>query len=184
MIGFFYCVNRLGTKVAKLDNRIVLGMAFIFSLIGFVLIGDWQAINDNPCSLPPSNMSVTVSGQYNDSDNWLWFSGFSGDISTTAESFGAEYSNSTSNSSLDQQSVENCEALGNSSAHQCYWNPISRVTGKFCNTCLPVCLSKQLSLNFYQFSLGIFLLCLSCALGFVFLSAITSDITSVESQVH
>ena len=134
-----------------MDNRILLGIAFIFVLVGSLLMGDWQSINGN-----------------------------SSCMSTNAESIEDMFSNSTSNSSLCQQW---CEALSNSS-HQCFWNPKSRVTGEFCNTCLSTCLSEQASLNFYQFGLGVVLICISGPLGFVFISAITSDVTSVESQVH
>ena len=72
----------------------------------------------------------------------------------------------------------------NCSSHQCFWNPESRVTGEFCNTCLPTCLSQQASLNFYQFSVGVFLISAGSWLGYVFISAVASDITSVESQVE
>ena len=159
-----YCINRLGTKAAKLDNRILLGIAFIFVLVGSLLMGDWQTINGNSSC---SSAAVELSSN----------------ASTNAESIEDMFSNSISNSSLYQQLVESCEALS-SSSHQCFWNPKSRITGEFCNTCLPTCLSEQASLNFYQFSLGVILICISGPLGFVFISAITSDVTSVESQVH
>ena len=122
-------------------------------------MGDWQTINGN---------SSCSSAAVND---------------LLHESIEDDCLNSTSNSSLYQQLVESCEALS-SSSHQCFWNPKSRITGEFCNTCLPTCLSEQASLNFYQFSLGVVLICISGPLGFVFISAITSAITSVESQVH
>ena len=75
-----------------------------------------------------------------------------------------------------------CEALSGS-GDQCFWNPQSRVTGEFCNTCVAGCLSEQKSLDIYQFSAGVLLLSVSTPLGFVFVSAIASDITSVEMQV-
>ena len=171
-------INRLGSKVAKVNNRILLGMAFASLLVGAVLIGDWQAIIDDPCSLAPLNTSEPC-----DTENGSSFPGLSSNISIASGSIEDDCLNSTSNSSLYQQLVESCEALSNSS-HQCFWNPKSRITGEFCNTCLPTCLSKQASLNIYQFSLGVVLICLSGPLGFVFTSAVTSDITSVESQVH
>ena len=132
-------------------------------------MGDWQTINGN---------SSCSSAAVNDPHDEL-----SSNTSTNAESIEDMLSNSTSNSSLYQQLVENCEALS-SSSHQCFWNSKSRVTGEFCNTCLSTCLSEQASLNFYQFGLGVVLICISGPLGFVFISAITSDVTSVESQVH
>ena len=173
-----YCINRLGTKAAKVDNRILLGIAFIFVLVGSLLMGDWQTINGNSsCS------SAAVNDLLHDSANGSLFVELSSNTSTNADSIEDMFSNSTSNSSLYQQLVERCEALS-SSSHQCFWNPKSRITGEFCNTCLSTCLSEQASLNFYQFSVGVILICISAPLGFVFISAITSAITSVESQVH
>ena len=85
---------------------------------------------------------------------------------------------SCSNSSLHQ---ELCEGRSNSS--QCFWNPQSRITGEFCNTCHDACLSEQKAMDFYQFGVGVLLISLASPLGFVYIPAITSDITSVESQV-
>ena len=147
---YVYCINRLGSKVAKVNNRILLGMAFASLLVGSVLIGDWQAVFDEPCSSAPLNISEPCG-----SENRSSFPGLSSNISIAAESIENNCSNSTSNSSLYQQLVENCEALS-SSSHQCFWNPKSRLTEEFCNTCLPTCLSEQASLNFYKFGLGNF----------------------------
>jgi MFS family permease len=147
-------VIQLGAKISRVDNRIILGLCLIFALVGSILVGDWQSIGHDPCS--------------------------SASLDTASEM----HCNGTYslNSSCYTQLVENCEALS-SSGHECFWNPQSEVTGEFCNTCLPVCLGKQKSLNIYQFSLGVLLLALS-TLGFVFTSAITSEITAVESQVQ
>lgn len=87
-----------------------------------------------------------------------------------------------SNSSL-QQKVETCVSQNISGGHQCFWNPQSRITGESCNTCHESCQSEQKAMNFYQFGIGVLLISLSSPLGFVYISAITSDITSVESQV-
>ena len=150
---------RLGAQISRLDNRIILGSCLVFALVGSLLVGDWQSIGHDPCA--------------------------PGSLDTTTIVYSEVYCNGTdlfNNSSCHGQLVENCKNLS-SSSHQCFWNPEARVTGEFCNTCLPVCLSKQRSLNIYQFSLGVLLLALS-TLAFVFISAITSEITAVESQVY
>ena len=76
-----------------------------------------------------------------------------------------------------------CEAQSTSS-QSCFWNPQSRITGEYCNTCHELCQSKQRAINFYQFSVGVLLVSLTSPLGFVYAAAITSDITSIESQVN
>ena len=75
----------------------------------------------------------------------------------------------SNNSTLHRQS---CEALS-SSGHQCFWNPQSRITGDFCNTCHKSCQSEQKSMNFYQFVIGVLLISLASPLGFVYIPAIT-----------
>ena len=86
----------------------------------------------------------------------------------------------SSNTSLHQQW---CETLRNSS-HQCFWNQQSHITGEFCNTCREKCLSKHTNINFYQFTIGILLIASVTRLVFVLVSAITSDIAPVTSQVY
>ena len=83
---------------------------------------------------------------------------------------------------IHSQWVESCEALSNSS-HQCFWNPKSRITGEFCNTCDAVCYSEQKSFNFYQFTAGVMLICLSGALGFVSIFVHFFSLHTVEHQV-
>ena len=149
----------------------------MLSLAGSVLMGDWQAIGRDPCSLdgnPPLNTSTNSTNSSDligiDVDSVL----SSGLMFPPTDEL-----NSTSNSSLY---VERCEALS-SSSHQCFWNPKSQVTGEFCNTCLPTCLSEQTTINFYQLTVGILLISFASPLGLVLISAMSSDIASVDSQV-
>ena len=142
-------------KVFKLDNRVILGLVFLLGLFGVILIGDWQAIGKGePCSLGEPNI-------------------------TGGEMLSEVYSGVDTNSSFYQQF---CEALS-SSTHQCFWNPQSRVTGTFCNTCLPTCLSIQTTIGFYQFTVGIILISIATPLELILVSAITSSIAPVTSQV-
>ena len=131
--------------------------SLVVSVIGCALIGDWQAITESdPCS--------SYSPMTNETSQPL---------STTCLS---------SNITGFQLSVADCEAQSTSS-HQCFWNPQSRVTGDYCSTCLPACLSQQTSLNFYQFSAGVFLTALGSLLGYIFVNALNSDVTPVKHQV-
>ena len=149
-----FSLCRLGAKALKVNNRVILGVSLIISLMGCGLMADWQAI------------------RYSDACS-------SGNINSSLLSYDT---NLTSNSSLYQQLLESCEALS-SSSHQCFWNPESRVTGDICTTCLLTCLSQQASLNFYQFSVGTLLVSVGALLGYVYIPAVASDVFSVESQV-
>ena len=184
----------------KVDNRQLLGLAFIMGLIGSVFMGDWQAIGHDPCSLTNANGIQHLNTSMNSSEltdtdydqsrisTPSMASGLNSGFDTvysSGDSFMlplalSDATNDTANS--NQTLVERCEALSNSS-HQCFWNPKSRITGEFCNTCHASCHSEQKSSNFYQFSAGVLLVSLASSLGFVFVSAITSGYTPVESQV-
>ena len=131
-----------------------------------MVFGDWQSIGHDPCYRNTEQLQ-------NDSENCS---------NSTIEESACLDDPALNSTSVLQQFVNCCEEFS-SSNDQCYWNRQSRVTGEYCYTCLDVCLSKQKSYNIYQFSIGALLLCISCGLGYVFVSAIASDITSVNSQV-
>ena len=148
----------------KTDNRMMLGIAILCGLFGSLLCADWQGIGSDPCSSATLNDSVV---SFHDSCN------------TTYTGFNATAGD---NVPFYNESIRLCEAQSTSSDH-CSWNPKSRITGEFCNTCLDSCLSQQKTMNFYQFGLGVALATFSSSFGFVYSSAVTSDITPVESQV-
>ena len=167
---------RLMIKVVRVDNRVFLALTFIMAFAGAALVGDWQAIGHDPCSsadLGPLNTSTNGS-VLNENDF------------TNSNGSGVEMLFSGSGideqDSLHQHYVDKCQAMSTSS-HQCFYNPTSRVTGEYCNTCLPRCLSEQRSLNFYQYCVGVLLLSFAAPLGYVFNSAIASDLTQLKSQV-
>ena len=145
---------RLLVTLLKGNNRFILGMAFSMCLVGCALISDWQAVHGDTC---PS-----------------FHAGNSSTLNITMV---------FSDTNVTQLLVENCEAQS-SSNHQCFWNPQSRVTGDYCNTCLSTCLSHQTSLNFYQFNLGVFLVAMGSLVGFIFINAVNSDVTSTKKQVN
>ena len=154
----------------------MLGVALTLALVGSILMGDWQAIHvgRDSCS-PDGNLQLNTSTNSTNSSDLIGI-----DVDSVLSSgLMTDELNSTSNSSLY---VENCEALS-SSSHQCFWNPKSRITGEFCNTCLPTCLSKQTTINFYQYTVGILLISFASPLGLILTSAITAGVTPVHSQV-
>ena len=175
----FLSTHRL-LGVCKVDNRKILGVALLFGLVGSVLVGDWQAIAGDPCSpasdIPPLNTSTNTT---NSSETI----GFNMNMDQVLNSgLTIDELNSTSNLSLYRQLVEDCEALS-SSSHQCFWNPESHITGEFCNTCLPTCLSKQTTIDFSRYTIGILLISFAIPLGYMLTFAVASDIASVDSQV-
>lgn len=148
-------------KRLKGNNRILLGLALTFCLIGCGLIGDWQAINGDTCSVNTTSLNTSLLE-------------CNGDINGTA------IYNLTSDLKLSERDC--CEAQS-TPIHPCFWNPHSRVSGEYCNTCRKECLSLTTALNFHQFNVGVFLVAVGSILGYVITIAVASDIASVENQV-
>ena len=152
----------MGTKFARVDNRLLLGLFLVLALAGSIIFGDWQSISHDPCLFNFNSSNQTAANNFTDH---------------------SMRSNLSDDLSLSEQLLKQCESRS-SSNHHCFWNPQSRITGQFCNTCFQTCQSVQNSQNIYQFSIGTLLTALSAPLGKVIVSAIISDITSVGSQVQ
>ena len=150
----------------------MLGVSLLCALTGSALVADWQAIGHDHCSSANTNNAVIANVSnysYKGTHNEVLYN------NKTSES-------EVTNTSLSQELYDSCKALSNSSVN-CFWNPQSRITGEFCNTCVPSCRSEEKSLIITQFIIGALLVALSAPLGFTFISAITSDITPIETQV-
>ena len=77
-----------------------------------------------------------------------------------------------------------CTMFNNVSSYECYWNPVSRVTGQYCERCRPVCLSKAHTLKFIQLFVGVVLLSACFVPGRLLVTTIASDIAGNHSQVN
>ena len=181
----------LAAKFVKVNNRILLGVWLVFTLLGSVLIGDWQSIvHKDSCNLSiidcwnNSVLEIPGSGNLNDSYPSLGERDSSVPSSVDMENGIWNCSNvSSGHQSHYEQIVDTCESLSTDD-DRCFWNQQSQVTGEFCNACLPTCLSRRATLDFFQFSAGVLCMSVAAPLGFVFVSAVASEITSVESQVR
>lgn len=138
-------------KLTKINNRPILAISILVTLVGCIIAANWKSVGHDPCS------DFLFS-------NW----------SSSGHGSGLE--------STYQHLVDWCEARS-SSSYQCFWNQKSRITGEFCNSCLDACLSIEKSDNIYHFTIGILLIAVSTSVGYVTISAVASDITSVDSQV-
>ena len=207
-----YCVIsspicRIAMAIFKIESRIGLVTVMLLALIGSLLLADWHGFGGNPCSIDNIEQStVTAGDMFNDSRaansseefklsgsgfltstrgsgsgqaterEWLWVDNDNNtdvwDTDNTSSSLGLEL----------LVDLELCDSQSTSS-HQCFWNPKSRVTGEHCTTCRPVCLSTQKSINFIQFSAGVFILTILLQPGLVFYSVVTSNITKKRHQV-
>lgn len=148
------------------------------TLAGSLVSSDWQAFGHDPCryyTLSSTSLNDTLTQLEN--------------YTHTNESL-----NTVEPASFDEQSfislsinasllhAEHCEALSTEN-HACYWNPASRVTGKICTECRPVCRSQQRSINFIQFSIGFSIILFVSQLFLTFVYSVASDYTPKRYQV-
>lgn len=165
------CCGRLGAKSAGVGNRKVLALSLVLILTGSVLFGDWQSsIGQDPC----------VSFSSNVTENDCIISSILGSGSGKEVSTGGE--NPATNRTAIQELVERCQNVSGPSS-TCFWNRQSRVTGEYCTECVGTCLGTERSQNIYQLSLAVIFLSIGTPLGYIFTSAIVSDITPLNSQV-
>ena len=169
----------------KIDSRVGLLGVLLVALIGTLLLSDWHGFGGNPCN--PLSMNVSSVSQKSTSNDGLDKShSFSAhDSIWSGSGSGLDRGHDGANTSENEDSLlvrEFCESLSTSD-HQCFWNPKSRVTGEHCTTCRSVCLSKQKSINFIQFSIGVALIAIMLQPGVVFYIVVASNITDKQFQV-
>ena len=76
-----------------------------------------------------------------------------------------------------------CELFKSVPKYECFWNPISRVNGQYCDRCSHVCLSRHYSLNLVQFLVGLCLFTFGYPIVRFTLTLIASDGLGQSSQV-
>ena len=163
----------LALKQINVDNRKLYLFAIASATCGSLLLADWQAIGDDPCITDSVNSSASDSYEYNNRYT-VW----------TNNTYSTQLShNLSSPHSLFLNEARRCE-LQSTSKRECFWNPRSRITGKLCADCYRVCRSKQMSLNFVQFCLGLILYVVTIPLSTVCITAILSSLTPLKSQVN
>ena len=133
-------------------------LGFLLGTVGFTILMDWQAIGADLCR----EHSVT------NRDN----------ITAIQECFLSQHCDAEGEKNVEGWSRnETCASVLNEFHYKmnvclqvdvtntsCYWNPMSIVTGKLCHTCLPLCRSKDRSLHFAQFILGVLFVMLAIPL--------------------
>ena len=140
-------------------------------------MGDWQGIGHDPClAASPYNFSFT--------NNTTTLSVHANTSSTDTKNMQEWNTGSGSLELLDREVLQAsyCEAQS-SSGHDCYWNPVSQVTGKLCKDCDPVCRSAQKSLNFVQFAIGVTLLTSTIPVATITTNLVTTEFLPLELQV-
>lgn len=161
----------------RMKARKIVALMICFIIAGLAIMGDWQGIGHDPClAATPYNLSFT--------NNTTTLSAHANTSSTETENMQDWNIGSGSLESLDREVLLSsyCEAQS-SSGHDCYWNPVSQVTGKLCKDCDPVCRSVKKSLNFVQFALGVTLLTSATPVATISTNLVTTEFLPLELQV-
>ena len=146
-----------------MDNRKVFIISLLLPIIGGFVLSDWQSIGNDPCSATSIELPQLYDVDY------------SSPLTSSSEiQHGTNYTN--------LQLRKACEALS-TPEDKCYWNPVSQFTGKYCQTCRPVCRSVRRSLNFFQTCIGIGLVTIAIPIGVAASTVVASDFVSLEMQV-
>ena len=166
MIAPFFSMYRYILKRFNMDNRKVFILSLLLPIIGGFIVSDWQSIGSDPCSVASIQLPQSDDMEHN---------------SLLLTSSSELHHSSTNYTVLELR--EACEALS-TLEDQCYWNPVSQLTGTYCQTCRPVCRSARRSLNFYQTCIGIGLVTIAIPIGVAASTVVASDFVSLEMQVR
>lgn len=157
-------------KTLAVDNRKALAGLLCVAIVGVFTMSDWQAIGTDPCStfcihdISFENKSISTNISYS----------CSGDVEIISL-------NPLFNLSVNDV-ADACEAAS-TSKYTCFWNPRSRVTGKYCSDCTQRCRSNQKSLYFAQLCVGIVMIIMVLQIVTVVLTVVASDYTPTKYQV-
>ena len=173
------------------------------TLVGSLLASDWQSIGHDPCSYafsktnPPFNAThdnSTVSSRTDSPQNVtqnqqeviddIIYNNGTGDSILLSSDFDEYLVEGTSPLSVNGSLffADHCKNMS-TEHHTCYWNPISRVTGKLCIECRAVCRSERKSVNFVQFCFGICIILFVSQLFLTSVYSVASDYTPKVYQV-
>lgn len=111
---------------AKINNRLLTIITLLISMIGCLLMVDWQSIGSDPCLQYSLFHSPSIDNSIIPEHT----------VPVEPEIYGAR---------------EQCLH----SPDDCYWNQLSPLTKIECPGCPPICRGVYKSLNFFLFSIGV-----------------------------
>lgn len=155
--------------------------------MGSLISTDWQSIGGDPCDQfsksDSLNYSEISSSGVNSMDipDWCALDPASFQCIAAQHNISLEQCEDEVTVNVNASCV--CEAFSGRPYH-CFWNPQSRLTGKECPRCTKLCRSKDRSLNFVQFVVGMSLVSICIPLGRIVLTLIASDAMGRGSQVN
>ena len=163
-----------------MSNRAILLFCTLAILTGNLLSSDWQSFGHDPCkhrftrSHPSDNLSLPLHDM-----------AYLNETVTNHESVAWDEYFIHGPLSVNESLIlaDHCLSLS-TTEHTCYWNPLSRVTGKLCIECHRTCRSEQKSVNFIQFCVGFSIILFVSQLFVTTVYSVASDYTPKAFQVR
>lgn len=173
-------------KSFSVANRAILLLCILATVTGSLISSDWQGFGHDPCHYTAvSNTSLMNDTLAQQPDNYTSPShSINATLTTTLQSVKFDEHSVVRQLSVNVSFLhaDNCIALSTED-DACYWNPVSRVTGKLCIECHAVCRSRQRSIDFVQFSVGFSVILFVSQLYLMSVFSVASDYTPKRYQV-
>ena len=193
----------------KLNSRIITIFGIFSSVVGLILMADWQSIPHDPCTdfslYHHPEIAKNLSNRLNPCLTALSGchrpqNGGSVHNMSTAENKVAvielfvqyvempesivrtQGERPVFNVTTYNRAMNVCESLRESQYH-CHWVPKSVLTGELCEACPAMCRGIEHTLNFIQFAVGALIYRISYPIPWVANMIVLSDVVSKDYQV-
>jgi len=195
-------IHSLFMQAIKLNSRVITILGISSSVIGLILMADWQSLPYDPCtefslyhhpelashvsntSLPPCAAVLPDCPWMNDSlrHNVTAVMTSEEEVATLQHTEPLSPRHPVVNQMAYNFAMNICESLSSSQYH-CHWIPNSVITHRLCHACPPICRSVDHTLNFVQFMVGVVIFRISIPIPDIGIMMVISDVVSQEYQV-
>ena len=180
----------------KLNSRIIAIFGIFITVVGLVLMADWQSIPHDPCTdfslyhrpVIANNLSDRLSPCWTAPSGCQWPTN-DGEVAVVESILekpgsiaGIQGPGAVLNVTVYNVAMNICESLKESRYH-CHWIPKSIVTGKLCAACPAICRGVGHTLNFIQFTIGAVIFQMFYPVSRIAIMIVLSDVISKDYQV-
>ena len=184
-----------------MNSRVITILGISSSVIGLILMADWQSIPYDSCtefslyhhpelashvsntSFPPCATVLPDCPWMNDSlHNITAVMTSEEEVAMLQHTEPLSPRHPVVNQIAYKFAMNVCESLSSSQYH-CLWIPNSVITHRLCHACPPICRSMDHTLNFVQFMVGVVIFRISIPIPDIGIMMVISDVVSQEYQV-
>ena len=193
----------------KLNSRIITILGILSTIVGLMLMADWQSIPHDPCTDFSLYHNPGIANNLSDQLNpcltalggchWPQNGGSVHNVSATENKIAVielflqyvempesivhtQGVHPVLNVTIYNRAMNVCESLRESQYH-CHWVPKSILTGELCEACPPMCRGIGHTLNFIQFTIGALIYRISYPIPWVANMIVLSDVAGKDYQV-